>query len=249
MPPRDLPAGTLVPDDLPMLRYAFGRAAHDLNNYLSGLLGYLGLIQNRLPNEPDCARFYEFMERSGKRMATLLKLVADLADPPAPEAAPVDANAAVREATHRIVESACGALEPQLELDEAAPRVAAHAGALGDAVAHLLLNAVEATAERPARVTVRSAVTPAPADVLVPPTPRVGRFVRIDVEDHGNGMDAQSARCCIVPFYTTKRATDQHGLGLAVACSCVCAWGGGLDLRSQPGAGTTVSLLLVPAGA
>jgi len=47
-----------------------------------------------------------------------------------------------------------------------------------------------------------------------------------------------------VPFFTTKRATDQHGLGLALVRSCVCAWGGGLDVRSTPGAGTTVSLYL-----
>jgi len=248
MPLRELPAETLVPNDLPMLRYAFGRAAHDLNNYLSGLLGYLGLIRNRLPDEPDCARFFEYMERSGKRMAALLKLLADVADPPAP-AAPVDANAAVKEAARRVVESTRAALESRLELDQAVPRVAAHSGALRDAVEHLLLNAFEAMAEPPARVTVRSALAPAPAEVLVPPNATVSAFVRIDVEDHGAGMDEQSALRCVMPFYTTKRATDQHGLGLAIACSCVCAWGGGLDVRSRPGAGTTVSLLLVPAGA
>lgn len=249
MPSRELPPETLEPDNLPMLRYAFGRAAHDLNNYLGGLLGYLGLIRNRLPNEPDCARFFEYMERSGQRMAALLKLLADVADPPAPAAAPVDANAAVKEAARRVVESTRTALEPRLELDQAVLRVAAHAGSLREAVEHLLLNAFEATAERPARVTVRSAAAPAPADVLVPPSATTSAFVRIDVEDHGAGMDEQSAERCVMPFYTTKRATDQHGLGLAIACSCVCAWGGGLDVRSRPGAGTTVSLLLVPAGA
>ena len=141
------------------------------------------------------------------------------------------------------------ALEAQLDLDEAIPRVVGHAGTLREAVEHLFLNALEATRERPAWVAVSTRLARPPAGVLVSPRARADAYVRINVEDHGAGMDLEAARRCVVPFYTTKRATDQHGLGLAIACSCVCAWGGGLDVRSRPGAGTTVSLFLVPAGA
>jgi signal transduction histidine kinase len=249
MPPRELPPEALEPDELPMLRYAFGRAAHDLNNYLSGFLGYLGLIRNRLPDDADCARFFGFLERSGTQMAALLKLLADFADPPSAAAAPVDANAAVKEAARRVAGLTGAAPDPRFELDEAIPRAAAHAGSLREAIGHLLLNAFEATTERPAWVAVSTRLARPPAGVLVPPSTRPDAFVRIDVEDHGAGMDPEAARRCIVPFYTTKRAADQHGLGLAVACSCVCAWGGGLDVRSRLGAGTTVSLFLPPAGA
>jgi signal transduction histidine kinase len=249
MPPKELPPETLRPDELPMLRYAFGRAAHDLNNYLSGLLGYLGLIRKRSPDDPQCARFFELMERSGKRMATLLKTLADVADPPSAAAAPVDVTAVVKEAIRRVSESAGTGFEPQLELDENVPGVIVHAGALGLGVHHLLLNALEAATEQPPRITVRTRLARPSARVLVPPSTTADAFVCIEVEDHGVGMDEAAARHCVAPFYTTKRATDQHGLGLALACSCVSAWGGGLDVRSQRGAGTTVSLLLVPAGA
>lgn len=248
MSSREIPPGELEPDDLAMLRYAFGRAAHDLNNYLSGLLGYLGLVKglvkDRLSDVPDCARYFGFIEKSAGRLAALLKALADFGEPAGPAPTPIDANVVVRGAVAQAVESSKGELEVRFEPDETLPRVAARAGSLGEAVRHLLINALEASTARPATVTVRTGRAEPPSDLLVPAQRTAAEWVRIDVEDHGAGMDEEAARHCVVPFYTTKRATDQHGLGLALASSYAYAWGGGLDVRSRPGAGTTVSIYL-----
>ncbi len=247
MSPQELCLGTLESDSLPMLRFAFGRVAHDLNNYLSGLLGYFSLLKERLPDDANCARFFSLMERSGRDMAVLLKKMADFSEPADPDGHPVDVNAAVRAAVNQAVESTEGGLKPTLELDETVPRVAAHAGSLGGAIEQLIVNGFEASPERPAPVTVRTACAAVPADPLVPPREAADEWVRIEVEDVGAGMDEETIRRCVVPFCTTKRATNQHGLGLALVCSCLCVWGGGLDVRSTPGAGTTVSLYLLAA--
>jgi signal transduction histidine kinase len=150
----------------------------------------------------------------------------------------------VGSAVNQAVESSKGELEIRFERDEALPRVAARAGSLGEAVRHLLVNALEASEARPAAVTVRTARAASPSDLLMPVRQATAEWVRVDVEDHGAGMDEEAARHCVVPFYTTKRATDQHGLGLALVCSYAYGWGGGLDVRSRPGAGTTVSVYL-----
>jgi signal transduction histidine kinase len=242
--PRQFSRRELEADSLPPLRYAFGRAAHDLNNSLSGLVGYFSLIKDRLGSDPNCARFFGFMEQSGTDMAALLKAMADFGEPPSPDAKPVDVNAAVRTVVSQLAASIRGELAPSLELDEALPRVRAQAEALRDAVGRLLRNALEASAARPALVTVRTAAAAMPADALVPPGQAADGWVCVEVQDFGAGMDEQAVRRCVVPFYTTKRATQQHGLGLSLACSHVCAWGGALDVRSAPGAGTTVSLYL-----
>ena len=118
-----------------MLRYAFGRAAHDLNNYLSGLVGYLALIKDRLGGEPDAARFLALMEKSGSRMTALVKVLADFSEPGRPDTSPVDANAVVRGAVEQAAEYVGSELDPTLELDEAAPCVVAHAGSLCEALA------------------------------------------------------------------------------------------------------------------
>ena len=247
MSPQEFCLGTLESDSLPILRFAFGRAAHDLNNYLSGLLGYFSLIKERLPDDANSKRFLRLMERSGNDMAALLRTLADFGEPADPDGPPVDVNAAVRAAVNQAVESTEGGLEPTLELDETVPRVAAHAGSLGGAIEQLIVNGFEASPERPAPVTVGTTCAAVPADPLVPPREAADEWVRIEVQDVGAGMDEEAVRRCVVPFYTTKRATNQHGLGLALVCSRVCAWGGGLDVRSKPVVGTTVSLYLLAA--
>ena len=247
MSPQPLGPEALELESLPMLRYVFGRAAHDLNNSLSGPLGYFSLIRKHLGDHPDCGRFFELMERSGNDMAAVLKALADFGKPAGADPAPVDVNMMVRAAVSQVVESTGGGLEAALELDETVPRVSAAAGSLREAVERLLMNALEASDARPAPVTVRTGVASLPSDLLVPPGREADGWVCVEVADTGAGMDPEEVGRCIVPFHTTKRATGQHGLGLALVRSYVCAWGGGLDVRSAPGAGTTVGLYLQAA--
>jgi signal transduction histidine kinase len=244
---QELAPETLEGGQLPVLRYAFGRAAHDLNNYLGGLLGYLGLVRGKLGDAAESVRFLDLMERSGKRMGEMLKMMAEFAEPADTPAKTASVTVAIREAASRMVQSLDDALEVKLELGDAIPHVQGSAGSLRAALEHLLVNAVETTEKRPAPVAIRTALAALPASPLVPPSSTVGQFVCVEIEDYGEGMNEETVRRAIVPFYTTKRANDQHGLGLTLVCSYVCGWGGGLDIRSTRGAGTTVRLYLVPA--
>ncbi len=61
----------------------------------------------------------------------------------------------------------------------------------------------------------------------------------IAVTDNGRGMDEQTARRVLNPFYTT-RTTRHVGLGLPLFAAAAEGAGGGLAIRSQPGTGTTV---------
>ena len=244
MSPQRVSHEVLEGNSLPVLRYAFGRAAHDMNNYLSGFAGYLALLKERFGDQPECARYFGLAEKSAGRMAALVKVLADFSEPGRPDAKPVDVNAAVRGALDQLVELKEGGFDLTFDLDETAPRVVAHSGSLREAIAHVLRNALEASATRPAAVIARTSSGAIAPEALVPPRDGTGPWACIEVEDSGAGMDEATVRSCVVPFFTTKRATDQHGLGLALVRSCVCAWGGGLDVRSTPGAGTTVSLYL-----
>jgi len=244
MAPQRVSHEGLEGNSLPVLRYAFGRAAHDMNNYLSGYAGYLALLKERFGDQPDCARYFGLAEKSAERMAVLIKALADFSEPGRPDAKPVDVNAAVRGALDLLGELKEGGLDLTLDLDETTPRVAAHSGSLREAIAHVLRNALEASTTRPAAVAVRTGRAAIPPEALVPPSGSTGPWACIEVKDAGAGMDEETVRSCVAPLFTTKRATDQHGLGLSLVCSGVCAWGGGLDVRSTPGAGTTVSLYL-----
>ena len=68
--------------------------------------------------------------------------------------------------------------------------------------------------------------------------------VAIDVEDNGRGIAAENLPRIFDPFYTTKEAGKGTGLGLSIAYKIVSQHGGRIDVRSTPGEGTTVTVIL-----
>lgn len=60
------------------------------------------------------------------------------------------------------------------------------------------------------------------------------------VRDHGHGMDKETLASAKEPFFTTKEAGQGLGLGLYLATTMAERLGGGLDIESEPGQGTTV---------
>jgi CheY-like chemotaxis protein len=67
--------------------------------------------------------------------------------------------------------------------------------------------------------------------------------VAIEVEDTGVGMDEETKRRCLEPFYTTKGERGT-GLGLAMVYGTVKRHAAEIEIDSTPGRGTTVRLLL-----
>jgi signal transduction histidine kinase len=66
--------------------------------------------------------------------------------------------------------------------------------------------------------------------------------VRIEVRDDGKGIPAEALLRVFEPRFSTT--TSGSGLGLAIAKRLVEGWGGTIGIASEPGAGTTVSLVL-----
>lgn len=71
-----------------------------------------------------------------------------------------------------------------------------------------------------------------------------GPGLRVEVVDHGRGMDAAELACATDPFFTTKPPGAGLGLGLFLVRAFVDQMGGSLRVDSTPGAGTTVELTL-----
>jgi nitrogen-specific signal transduction histidine kinase len=69
---------------------------------------------------------------------------------------------------------------------------------------------------------------------------RARDLVAIEIKDDGKGMDEQTVKKALDPFYTT-RTTRRVGLGLSLLAQAAEESEGTFDLSSSPGKGTTVN--------
>lgn len=90
-------------------------------------------------------------------------------------------------------------------------------------------------------------------------TPEQGLFITTEwdrkknevlliVRDEGRGIPKENIPLLLDPFFTTKRETGGTGLGLSISDTIIKAHGGRMDIQSEVGVGTTVTLHLPVAG-
>jgi signal transduction histidine kinase len=202
--------------------------AHDLNNLLTGILGNLELLQNRAKRSGavNLDGYIESARNAGTRAAAFAVRLLAFSGQAAREPAPV----LVGEVLGQAAEVArAGGLAVQVTdvPDQAA--VFCDATQFDLAIAELVKNA--AAALRPGGIVTLSAV-------------QLGGMVVVRIADNGAGMAPDVLARCRLPFFSTEANGTGRGLGLPIAERFVLNLGGGFDITSRPGAGTSVTLQL-----
>lgn len=122
-------------------------------------------------------------------------------------------------------------IQLQAELADGLPGIMGAEGEIRDALTNLLFNAVDAMPEG-GTLTLRTQSTESAPDV---------QLVSVVVSDNGIGMDEETRRRCLEPFYTTKGERGT-GLGLAMVYGMVQRHSAEFAIDSAPGKGTSVTL-------
>jgi two-component system cell cycle sensor histidine kinase/response regulator CckA len=116
---------------------------------------------------------------------------------------------------------------------------------LGQVLMNLLTNASDALGDAPGTIRVRARrvhEVDARWEAAQGATVRPGRWVLVEVEDTGVGMDEATRGRVFEPFFSTKERG--HGLGLAACLGIISAHGGAILVESEPGRGSRFSILL-----
>ena len=132
----------------------------------------------------------------------------------------------------------------EVSFPEDLPPLACDSGQLESALVNLAVNARDAMAGHGHLSMACRICTPEDSGVQVALDRSHSVYVEITVSDDGPGMSEEIRRRAFEPFFTTKPEGHGTGLGLSMVYGFVTQYGGAVDIRSMPGAGTSVLLYL-----
>ncbi len=227
--------------------------AHDINNAISPVALYTQSLLEREPNLSERARSYlETIERAIDDVATTVARMREFYRQREPQLslAPVQLNQLVKQVVD-LTRARWSDMPQQQghvitlmnDLAEDLPSIMGSEGEIREALINLIFNAVDAM---PAggMLTLRTRF-----DQIASGDNAGNRYARIEVGDTGVGMDEDTRRRCLEPFFTTKGERGT-GLGLAMVYGMVQRHSAEIDIISALGKGTTVRLsFLIPDSA
>jgi signal transduction histidine kinase len=220
--------------------------AHDINNALAPVSLYVATLLEREPGLSTRARDYlEITQRAIEDVAHTVGRMRDFYRARGPELvlSPVDVNRIVRQVAdltrarwHDIPLERGIVIDLRLDLARNLAHASGIEAEMREALTNLVFNAVDAM---PAGGTLMLRTSAASED---------SGHIEIAVTDTGSGMDEQTRRQCLEPFFTTKGERGT-GLGLAMVYGVVRRHSAEIDIESAPGAGTTVRLRFASSAA
>jgi len=227
-----------------------GGIAHDFNNILTAILGNAELLKMDLPAEGKQATFTDEVIKGANRAADLIGQLLAFARKGKWQVAPVDIHNVVTQTVNMLTHTIDRRIEIHLELHASASTVMGDPTQLHSALLNLGVNARDAMADGGVLTYTTQNVTLTKTECDKHPyelTP--GEFLEIRVTDTGAGMDEQTQKRIFEPFFTTKGAGKGTGLGLAGVYGCIRNHDGSISISSEPGRGTTFTVLLPLADA
>jgi signal transduction histidine kinase len=203
--------------------------AHEIGNPLAAVIGYLNLIGSEVTDPVQ----RDLVERSLAEAGRIDRLVRDLLDYAAPGRAVVELLepvATLRDAVALLVNQ--GAFEGVRLVDRAPEelgQVRMDRSRFVQICVNLLLNARDAMPD---------------SGEIVLDAERHGDELWLTVADSGEGIPADILPRIFEPFFTTKAPGKGQGLGLAVCQRLVSEAGGQIEVQSEAGRGSIVTLRL-----
>ena len=220
-----------------------GGIAHDFNNLLTGILGSMEMLQRHaLPEHPRAQRHIGNAIVSAQRAAALTQRLLSFSRRQALDMRPVDVNRLITDMAFLLQRTVTENVQVELVLQPDAWTVHTDANQLENVLLNLCINARDAMGETGRlRVCTRNVVRSGPgqADGVL-----AGDYLALDVSDTGEGIAPELLDKVFEPFFTTKPQGKGTGLGLSMVYGFVKQTGGHVEVRSTPGQGTCMTLLL-----
>ena len=226
-----------------------GGVAHDLNNMLTPVVGFVDLARRRHKDDEKTVKLLDLALESADRAKILVSKLLSFSRRQQLKKEVIDADSLVSGMREFIEQSMTGSgVSVEIALSEGSAFIEADRNELETVILNLAINARDAM---PKGGKVKVSVDTMVSDGLSPEGSQsdldIGKYVVLCVEDEGVGMDEETLRKAVEPFYTTKDIGKGTGLGLSMAYGMAGQSGGMLKLTSEVGVGTQACIFLPQA--
>ncbi len=220
-----------------------GGIAHDFNNMLTGIIGGLDLIQRYIQSgrHGETQRFIDAAVTSANRAAALTHRLLAFARRQPLNLKRVELNQLI-ESMHDLLSRTLGRhIQIRNQLQAGLWPVSSDENQLESALLNLVINARDAMPDGGTLLleTRNTELRQGEVGDLA-----AGRYVSLCLTDTGCGMSAKVLASVFEPFFTTKPIGQGTGLGLSMVYGFTRQAGGHIQIASEPGVGTQVSLYL-----
>ncbi len=205
--------------------------AHELNNPLGTILLYSDILLKELSPELPIKADLEVIVNETKRCKGIVSALLEFARQNQVVAQPTNLNAVIRDVVGRELKQQQNVPIEVIDLlDPDLPAIQADTSQLYQVVVNLVENAIDAMPEG-GKLTLGTHLGPA-------------GMVTFELEDTGVGISADNYPKLFTPFFTTKPMGKGTGLGLAIVYGIIKLHRGQINIRSEVGIGTRVTIQL-----
>ena len=207
--------------------------AHNLNNLLGVVVGYIDLLKNAAENPDLVRRSSGLIDKAVKRMVKIVQQLSTIATDERPHIAPLTLDEAIDGSIRRFKADYKVPANVYVDNPFRAQAIQTNNETFEDVLGRLLINAWESYAD-----TVPEGARIIEVEVRMPEGE--GR-VFIEINDRGQGLDPEVEAHAFEPFISGKTAVGR-GMGLTVARHGIRTLGGDIQLRRRPGGGTVAEV-------
>jgi len=205
-------------------------AAHEINNPLLGISSFLE-IQMEETTDPQKKQQMEVVLENVYRISQTIRGLLDFARPAPPRFTRINLNQAIRDTlsflSHQPIFKK---VQIEQKLYPQLPPVTADFNQIRQVLTNIFINSAQAMPGG-GRLTVTTSKV------------KFEDYVQIEISDTGIGISPEDQNKIFDPFFTTKKSQGT-GLGLSISLSYIKSHNGDIRVQSQPGAGTTITIIL-----
>ena len=206
--------------------------AHELNNPLSVISGRAQLLAEA-ETDPKKKQSLKQIHENASEASAIVEELMSFAEPPQPRPAQTDIKQMLDEAIQLASQKTnVKQINTQIEVAKDVKTVFVDSGQIVSAIANVICNALESYTDEVGQIRIT-----VDAD-------ENSSLVKFQISDVGCGMDTETLRKATQPFFSARPAGRKRGMGLAYATRLIQLNKGTLEITSQPGRGTTVTISL-----